>query len=72
VASTWAWWANEKFRLLVATCMASMPPLKALNDTLCCGKIGASLGWEAKQGIGHEVAWFWVVGAMKIGVNLAI
>jgi hypothetical protein len=52
--------------------MASMPPLKALNDTLWCGKIGASLGWEAKQGIGHEVACFWVVGAMKIGVNLAI
>lgn len=40
-APTLAHWdvaAHEKFLLLVATCMASMPPLKAHKDTISCEK----------------------------------
>jgi hypothetical protein len=59
--------AHEKFSLLVATCMASMPPLKAHKDAISCGKLGSSLGMEAKQGIGLKVAWFWGVGVLKWG-----
>jgi hypothetical protein len=54
-------WAHEKFSLLVATCMASMPPLKAHKDKISCGKLGASFGREANQGVGHKVAWFLVL-----------
>jgi hypothetical protein len=65
-------WAHEKLSLLVATCMASMPPLKAHRDPIYCRKRGASLGREAKQGIGHKEAWFSGLNALSIGVNLAI
>jgi hypothetical protein len=50
--------------------MAIMPPLKARGYKISCGTIKASLGREAKQGVGHKVAWFVGVGAM--GVSLAI
>jgi hypothetical protein len=59
-------WAHEKFSLLVATCMASMPPLTAHKDTLPYGKIGASLGREEKQGTDQKVAWFLAVDALKM------
>jgi hypothetical protein len=49
-------WAHGKLALIVATCIASMPPLKAHMYTIPCGKIGASLGWEANQVVGHKVA----------------
>jgi hypothetical protein len=49
---------NER---LVGTCMASMPTLKAHKNTISCGKIGASSGREAKQGIGYKVGWFGVL-----------
>jgi hypothetical protein len=31
-------WAHEKFSMLVATCRASMPPLKAQKDTTSSGE----------------------------------
>jgi hypothetical protein len=53
-------WAHEKFSLVVAKCMASMPPLKAHGDTISCGKKGASLRREqAKQGIGPGGLGLW-------------
>jgi hypothetical protein len=64
-------WAHDKVSLRAATCMASMPLLKAHKDTTSCGKIAASWGREAKQGISGKVAWFWGV-VLKGGVNLAI
>jgi hypothetical protein len=59
VAGAWALARGHgMFSLIVATCMAIMPPLKAHRDTISCRKMGALLGREAKQ---------WVEGGWGLG-----
>jgi hypothetical protein len=45
--------AHGKLSWILATCIASMPPLKAHRGTISCGKVEGSVGREAEQGIVH-------------------
>jgi hypothetical protein len=55
--------------MLMATCMAFMPSLKAVMAGIYHTAIWVAMGWRASQELGHRGAWFFGGWVMQNGIQ---